>query len=489
MGDQNTVLDDAAARHLVRRSGFGARPSEIATFSGLTRGAAADTLLSYRARGFKPNGANIDKARGKWVKYMAKSRAPLSEKLVLFWHDHFATGYSKVRNLELMGIQNKTLRLLGNGDMRVLVKAMNKDAAMIEWLDTVRNHKDVPNENYGRELQELFTLGVEDLRGNPNYTQDDVKTIARAFTGWSYDGHGNPIFDPGDHDFESDFPERGPKVIYQSTGGFGAGGAAFDAPEGATEIDQVIDVIFQHRDTDGKNTVARRTTKRLLEFFCHGGWAAPSNAQIQIIDDLVTTSGFDTSFDVGALLRAIFTHDAFYETQPPPSASTPKSVKWPVDFVVSTLRMTGVVLKGVDQFLEGGDYLAIAFHLSNMGQDLLDPPSVFGWDWELSWISSATLLARYHFARDLMMAREGGGRFKPEQVLDLSLTAAPDIVDAVLTLLGVDDQLSAAEQSVLVNYLGGPSATLDLQNDVDLRNEKLNGLIALVLESPHYQVH
>src|SRR5262249_46155699 len=151
---------------------------------------------------------------------------------------------------------------------------------------------------------------------------------------------------------------------------------------------------------------------------------------------------------------------------------TPKSVKWPVDFVVSTLRMTGIKLKGVDQFLEGGDYLPIAFHLSNMGQDLLDPPSVFGWDWELSWISSATLLARCHFARYLMMARAGGGRFKPENVFDLTLTAAPDIVDAVLGLLGIDDQLSSAERDVLIDYLGGPSATLDIENDIDLRNEK-----------------
>ena len=169
MGDETTVLDQASARHLIRRTGFGALPDDIEKLVGLTRGAAADTVLAYRARGFKPNGANIDKARGKWVKYMAKSRTPLAEKLVLFWHDHFATGYSKVQNIELMGLQNKTLRLLGKGDMRVLVKAINKDAAMIEWLDTVRNHKDVPNENYGRELQELFTLGVNDLRGNPNY--------------------------------------------------------------------------------------------------------------------------------------------------------------------------------------------------------------------------------------------------------------------------------------------------------------------------------
>src|SRR5258705_9366702 len=171
MGDENTILDAAAAQHLLRRTGFGARPTEVDPLVGLSRGAAADTLLSFTPKGFKPSGPDIGRAQSKWIKYMVKTRAPLQEKLVLFWHDHFATGFSKVQDVKRMAVQNKTIRLNGKGDMRVLVKAMTKDAAMIEWLDTRRNHKDVPNENYGRELHELFTLGVNDPRGNPNYVQ------------------------------------------------------------------------------------------------------------------------------------------------------------------------------------------------------------------------------------------------------------------------------------------------------------------------------
>jgi uncharacterized protein (DUF1800 family) len=498
MGDENTVLDEAAARHVLRRSGFGARAKEIAALAGLTRGAAADVLLSFTPKGFKPAGPDIERAQTKWVKYMVKTRVPLQEKLVLFWHDHFATGFSKVQDVKRMALQNRTIRLHCKGDMRALVKAMNVDAAMLDWLDTRRNHKDVPNENYARELQELFTLGVTDLRGRPNYTQDDVEQIARAFTGWTFDyDDGEVYFDAGDHDTNAEFgSRRGPKVLYGQPVGYGAGGRLggfpapqpFDDPEGPTEIDQVTDVIFRHTDSDGANTVARRTTKRLLEYFCHGGWASPGSGQIAVVDELIATSGFDVTFDVQALLRAIFTHDVFFETAPPPFAvpTPPKSVKWPVDFVVSTLRLTGIKPKGSDLVVEGGDYVPVRDHLAAMGQQLLDPPSVFGWEWEHSWISSATLLARYRFARDLMMSR---GRFKPFKLMDVTLTAAPEIVDAVLAALDVADQTSAAERDVLIAYLGGPSAMLDLVNDVDALNEKLCGLFALVIESPLYQTH
>jgi uncharacterized protein (DUF1800 family) len=497
MGDEDTVLGPAEARHLLRRTGFGVLKRDLDLYDGQTRGAAADALLAYKPKSFKPAGSSLQQAQGKWIKYMVKSKTPLQEKLTLFWHDHFATGFTKVLDLKRMGFQNRTLRMLGKGDMRVLVKAINKDAAMVEWLDTVRNHKDIPNENYARELQELFTLGVNDLRGNPNYTQADVAQIARAFTGWTMTFSSPVYFDESDHDFNDEFStERGPKELYGQTvsytpngklGGF-TSPRPFDAPEGESEIDQVTDIIFQHTDSDGQNTVARRTTRRLLEFFCHGGWASPSNAQIAIIDDLIATSSFDATFDVSALLRAIFTHDVFYETMPSAwsSPTPPKSVKWPVDFLVSALRTTGIKGKGRDYYIDGGDYLPIALHLENMGQALLDPPSVFGWEWEKAWISSATLLARFRFARDCMMARR---RFRANKIMDVTLKPAPAIVDAVTAALGVYDQLSSDERDVLIAYLGGPSAELDLLDDYHDLNEKLTGLFALVMQSPVYQTH
>jgi uncharacterized protein (DUF1800 family) len=491
MGDENTVLDEAAARHLARRTGFGARPKDVDDVIGLTRGQAADLLLAFRPKGFKPSGPDIETARGKWIKTMIKTRVPLQEKLVLFWHDHFATGYAKVLDVKRMALQNKTLRLLCKGDMRVLVKAINKDPAMMDWLDTIRNRKFAENENYARELQELFTLGVYDLNGVPNYTQADIVQIARAFSGWRFDFDDNLVeFNDSQHDYMAQVPLRGNKTIYGTAGGFPAA-QSFAQPEGETEIDQVTDIIFRHRDSDGRNTVARRTTKRLLEFFCHGGWATIDATKKAIIDDLIATSGFDVDFDVQALLRALFTHDVFFETGVPApfGAGTPRSIKWPIDFVVSTLRMTGVKPKGRTQVIEGGSYSSLDTHLANMGQTLLDPPSVFGWDWEEAWVSSATLLARYNFARDVIMARSGGGRFKPEKLLNVALSAAPDLVDAVLEALGMADQFTALERNALIDYLGGSGATLDVLNDLELRERKLGGLFALVMQSPAYQTH
>jgi uncharacterized protein (DUF1800 family) len=497
LGDESTVLDVASARHLLRRAGFGAPPEDVQKIldGGLRRGEAADELLSFKGKAFKPGGKYIEDVHNKWVKHMVKTKFPLQEKLVLFWHDHFATSNAKVEHPKLMGNQIRTLHLMCKGNMKDFVKAMNKDAAMIEFLDTVRNHKDIPNENYARELQELFTLGVYDFAGNPNYRQQDIVQIKRAFTGWDYEyNSGKPVFQDYDHDFSADFPERGAKTIYQSTGGFGGAGRSFAANgEGEQEIDTVIDIIFDHKDSNGQNTVARRTARRLLEYFAHPIADPISPADIAVVDQVVSDSHFATTWDIGALVRAIFVHDSFYETAAaaPFADTTKKSVKWPIDYVVSTLRLMHMKLKSKSQYVDVEQGKDVRDQLSNMGQILLEPPSVFGWDWENSWISSATLLARYEFAREVTGARGGGGSgFRPEKSIDLGLTDPDDILLAVTDTLGVTDQLTAAERNHLIDYLtdGGTNPTLDL-NDYDARNRKLNGLFALVLQSAAYQLH
>ena len=171
---------------------------------------------------------------------------------------------------------------------------------------------------------------------------------------------------------------------------------------------------------------------------------------------------------------------------------TKKSVKWPIDYVVSTLRVLNVKPVGKhrdDLRVEGGD--SIRNHLGDMGQSLFEPPSVFGWDWEAAWISSATLLARFAFIRDVVGARvKGKSGFHPEKLIDVKLTNPGAIVDAVTDLLGVGDQLTSGERDVLITYLtdGGLQPTIDLTNP-DVLNVKLHGLFALVLQSPAYQVH
>src|SRR5690606_6708596 len=130
-------------------------------------------------------------------------------------------------------------------------------------------------------------------------------------------------------------------------------------------------------------------------------------------------------------------------------------------------------------------------HLDDMGQRLFDPPSVFGWDWEAAWISSATLLARFRFARDLAAARVKGKQgFHPEKLMPMTLQAPDDVLAAACNVLGLADQLTAEERAVFVDYLtdGGATTTLDLAN-VDVRARKLHGLFALLLQSPAYQLH
>lgn len=492
MGDQNTVLGEAHARHLLKRTGFGAPRTEVQRLAPLTRGEAADRLLSFKPAKFKPRGRYTSQVRTAWLKYMLRTPNPLQEKLVLFWHDHFATGDDKVRDAKRMAEQNKLLRQFCKGNFKAFVKAVNTDGAMMEYLDTVRNFKDQPNENYARELMELFTLGVQDLAGNPNYEQQDIVQIARAFSGWGWDGQRRrPIFRDWQHDYQADYPGRGPKVIFRTYGNFGPAGRDFtqSGGEGPMEIDQVVDIIFEHRDSDNRKTVARFITKKLLDYFAYPLPSYPANAAI--IDPIVARSGFDTNWDLARLLREIFVDDYFYETAAaaPFTASTKKSVVWPVDFVISALRMLRVKPrsdKWGNWFVEGGKWSNISDAIGDMGQWLLEPPSVFGWDWEEAWINSATLLARYNFARNLAGAR-GNRRqhLRAEFLIDANLTQPADIVQAVLELLAVPDQFTATERQALADYLGGP---LDL-NDTDTRYRKLHGLIALVLQSPQFHLH
>jgi uncharacterized protein (DUF1800 family) len=491
MGDENTILSEADARQLMRRSGFPATRKELtkAAIVGMTRGAAADKLLGYKPRNFRPPGNNQRKQHDSLIRYLSVTKTTVQEKLTLFWHDHFATSIAKLlatnfsRATKLMANQSKLLRTMAKGDMRAFVKAIGKDAAMIEFLDTVRNDKFIPNENYARELLELFTLGVYDSAGNENYDQADIVQIARAFTGWRYTSNGKAYLDEGQHDYNAEYlAERGPKRIFEAKGQI-AGGADFDANgEGAPEIDAVVDIVFTHRDTDGRNTVARRTARRLLEFY------VGPDPDLALIDDVVAESGFDTTFNVQALLRAIFCSDAFYATALPFGPGVTKSVKWPVDFAIGTMRLLGMKFTGSSKYVPGGSYTGAFTHMENMGQLLLDPPSVFGWDWETTWLSSSTMLARYNFARDVVGAR-GGGRFRPDKLIDKTLTDPEQIVERVLDVLDVGHNFTAQDRVACVEYLtAGGLVTPDLEDYVYV-NTKVHGLFELVMKSPGYQVY
>ena len=509
----NAVLGEAGARQLLRRATFTPSPAEVAKFAGLTRAEAASRLLSYRPARFRPNNRDIYVAHGRWVKYMLRTKLQLQEKLVLFWHDHFATGNDKVQYPQAMSLQNRTLRRNAKGNLKDFVKAINVDPAMMEYLDTQRNRRSNPNENYARELLERFTMGVYDLNGVANYQQEDIVQIARALTGWRYDykkltPYLNGSYNGGQHDYMNVYPSRGPKELFGTqredatgnVGGFAspqsfapiaATSSSELGSEGAPEIDAVIEILFQHQDSDGANTVARYLAHRLLRYFCYDD---PEKALVDevIADSNFATDGHPNQWQIGELLAAIFVNDAFFETAatPPFGPSTRRSVRWPADYVVGTFRLLKLKTKGKYPYIDGAN-LDVWDQMSNMGQILLEPPSVFGWDWETSWISSTTLLARMVFARDVASARNGSGAtaFRPEKLLSTGLTDAGQIVDAALASLAMTDRFTSAERDSLIDYLtdNDPGQPVDL-TDEQVRHTKLHGLYGLILQSPHYQL-
>ena len=488
MGDANTLLTAAEARHLLRRTGFGARPKDVKRIldRGDTRGEMADRLLNFNPTKFRPRGRTREDIRNRWIKYMLRTSRQLQEKLVLFWHDHFSCS---VENDLFTRDQNRLLRQFCHGDFKAFVKAINVNAAMMDFLNTSENSKVEPNENYARELMELFTLGVFDVTGQNNYAQADVVQIARAFTGWRHDGDGVPFLDAQEHDFsdgDGEFAIRGPKRVFMTRGGFGPAGRSFTVNgQGVPEIDEVIEIIFSHEDAQGEKTVARYIGRRLFEFFAH------PNPDINTLTYLISNSNFGNTWDIASFLRELFVHDDFYLSAPAPDVATTKSVKWPVDYAVSTFRQLGVKPKGSSLATRPvGGSPSLQGLLEDMGQVLFSPPSVFGWDTELGWISSSPMLTRYGLARDVAYSNDGSSHsLRPQKLLDLNLTDPDQIIAAVATALGIPDQITPGAHTALFNYLteNGNTPTIDLFSNSGAL--KLRGVFALIMQSPAYQLH
>ena len=444
------TLDYDTAAHLYRRAGFGASQSEIEALVGLDAGTAADRFLDFRVSSARTNGADAEAAARAWLKRMLR-KPPLQEKMTLFWHGHFANSIDKVDDTKLMNVQNGLFRLYATGNFKALVRAVTKDPAMLVFLDGQDNEAGNPNENYARELMELFTLGIKDDAGVDNYSQSDVHQLARALTGYVID-HTRGVLDPGRHDDGAD------KTFMGVTGNLGV--------EGVPAADDVIEIIFSHQDTraPAKPRVARFLARKLARFF---GPAQPSDALVDAMADAFAGSGWE----VAPVLRTLFTADEFYAP-----ANMTSTVKSPVEFVLQPLRM----LKAKATLRD------VPFTLESMGQQLFAPPNVAGWPGGLAWISAGTLLARYGWARDVAAGRGRTLRVDPTPFLAGATTTA-DIVANALTLLGP----LAPPQSVrdrLDAYLNDPAPPPALA-DAGFIDEKVRGLVALVLELPHFQLH
>jgi uncharacterized protein DUF1800 len=362
--------------HLYRRAAFGPTPAEIekAATDGLNKTLdhlmtgepdAAERLELLTETGqFYNEPVNL---RVWWLYAMLEGGHPLREKLTLFWHNHFATSYAKVRSTKLMYEQNVTLRKHALGRFRPFLLDMSKDTAMLVWLDSNRNVKGAPNENYAREVMELFSLGVG------NYTEKDVQEAARAFTGWHHDAEGNKFENiPVLHD-------DGEKTVLNRTGKW----------NGADIVRICCD-----QPACAKFLVGKLYTYLVSE-------TAPPRG---LLDPLVASLR-KSDYDIALLARTMLASQLFFSEH-----AYRKCVKWPVEYALGAAR---AATPGRVPMADLVDPLA------KMGQVLFNPPNVKGWRTGTDWLNSATLLARNNFAEVVAMgewsrqgvARPRGNRF------------------------------------------------------------------------------
>ena len=372
------------ARLLLERSGFSPTPEDIRAWSGYSREDAVERLLQ-EARQVRPpplppaetldylpprslrdlsgearKAAQQRQARAAvalkawWLEEMLATPSPLRERMTLFWHNHFVSSQQKVKSVALMAAQNQLLRQHALGNFADLLHAVAKDPAMLVYLDSASSRKEQPNENFAREVMELFTLG------EGHYGEHDIQEAARAFTGWSIEpASGAFRWRPFIHD-------RGVKTVLGESGNF--------------DGDQVLDILLRQ-----PATAEFIVTKLWREFIS----PQPDAAEVKRIAAAFRQSGYD----IPTALRRLFLSPAFWSPE-----NRASLVKSPVELVVGSLRQFRVTVP---------DATPLALLLARqMGQNLLAPPNVKGWPGGEAWISSSLLLARQQYLDKLL--RQGG---------------------------------------------------------------------------------
>ena len=379
-------MGEEEARHLLNRTGFEAHLDEIDEFARLTRREAVERVLGnvrQAPRAPAPEWVNqwqnprrirqmsdeerklfqrelIERGlelKGWWLGEMLTTGSPLSERMTLFWHNHFTSSLQKVRSPQLMYRQNLLLRRHALGNFAELLHAASKDPAMLVYLDSVSNRRGQPNENFAREVMELFTLG------EGNYSEHDIKEAARAFTGWSLDPEtGEYLFRPMLHD-------DGVKTVLGRSGSFRG--------------EDVIGILLERPET------ARFVAGKLWREFVA---PVPATEREKRELERVARTFRESGYSIRAVLRELLMGEAFWAP-----ANRGVLVKSPVDLVVGTMRQFDVYFS---------DPLPFALLLRQLGQDLFSPPNVRGWPGGEAWISSQTLLARKQFVERLMRVDE-----------------------------------------------------------------------------------
>ena len=461
--------------HLMRRAGFGANKGELDKLVKNGYDKTVDYMLDndpnipvseYMIRRYQPDyGASLGSTTNgaNWMYRMIWSDFPLREKVALFWHGIFATGYAKLANGKVLHDQIKMLLKHGMGNYQNLLVELSRDPAMIIWLDNCESHKGAINENYGRELLELFSMGTG------NYTEEDIKEASRAFTGWTIANSDYMTlkcqrdsvwpygrlsmhfeYNPDDHDEEE-------KTFLGETGNFNG--------------EDIIKIICEQKAT------AKFISRHLYSFFVADEPPVPEWPYKEPNDpeaiEMLSKVYFDSGYDIKEMLRFLFKSDFFKSED-----VWNKRVKSPVELVAGTLRLTKEFNR------PSRDQYFTTLNAQYMGQWMMSPPSVEGWHWGTEWLDSGTLVERVNFSSSSLGNKDNIGVKEIINNIKSSLDSPIDsekLVDASLEQLGA---LSTSEntRSILIDY-----ADSNLDSSEEINDEEIAELLKFVGAMPEYQ--
>ena len=448
--------DDAVMAHLLRRAGFGATRDQIDQYVARgyeetvedllnpSHGEPEDQDLMDRYFIASVEARSVGHADPQWSWRLATSKKPLEEKIALFWHSLLAVGGIKLDHGLEMLTEIDLFRRVGLGSFRTILVEISQNPGMMYWLDNQNSHRGAPNENYGRELLELFSMGIDDM-GEGDYTEDDVKSAARAFTGWASKPTPPPFFlgpFPMEFRFDASDHDDGEKLFLGETGNFNG--------------EDIIDIIVKRRAT------ARFIAMRLYLYFVSD---EPDNQEIERLTDVFQ----ETDGDIRSILRAIFNSDHFKS-----AAVRFRKIKSPAELVFGAARLT-------DRFdIPDMDSSLLANQSLYMGQHLLNPPGVEGWHEGEEWVDSGSLIERINFA-----ASEVGRVDTPgiRRMIELVEIAGDDLqpeefVEACLDAMGSID-LGAGSKEVLIDHVK--------QNDSMSSADRTVEMFQLIVSTPDYQ--
>lgn len=451
------------AAHLIRRATFGPTPAQTRAFTGMSATQAVQQLLADQPAPAAP----LDLATGKtfaelvfqkdtagqlityvkdwWVGQMLNQPVSLLEKMTLFWSNHFVTNYSTVVDYRYMYQYNALLRQYALGNYKAFVIAVTQNPAMLRFLNGDANVVGNANENYGRELQELFTIGR-----NGNYTEDDVRTAARVLTGWVDAGYRNETSATVGSSFVAsrhDTTDKTFSAAYQNTVIKGRSGAA----AGLAELTDLVDMILRNPET------ARYTCRQLYRWFVN--FDITPDIETGVIGPLADLF-VKSNFELKPVLAALLSSNHFFDP-----AVLGAVIKSPVDLVIGTVRFFGTTAPGPTQNLAG--FYALTNYLyariKEQQQNLLDPPNVFGWTayyetgYYQQWINSSTLGLRGSFTDTITNgALKVGGKLVIDPLPYLKTLTTPEdpvsLVDQLAqALLAVP--LSQTQKDFLTNTI------------------------------------